>query len=165
MVEFARATLASCSCSLFLLFPIQKGRLVNEGDAVVKNAVSPAKSCGILIRMEDKFDIIVVGGGHAGAEAALIAARMGVNTLLVTGLLDAIARMPCNPSIGDWPKVILYLSLMPLAAKWDSTPISPRCRKRHSIPVVDLQSRLHVPNATRPNTRAGCNESSPASNT
>ena len=112
MVEFARATLASCSCSLFLLFPLQKGRLVNEGDAVVKNAVSPsARSCGILIRMEDKFDIIVVGGGHAGAEAALIAARMGVNTLLVTGLLDAIARMPCNPSIGGLAKSHLVFEL------------------------------------------------------
>lgn len=61
--------------------------------------------------MEDKFDIIVVGGGHAGAEAALIAARMGVNTLLVTGLLDAIARMPCNPSIGGLAKSHLVFEL------------------------------------------------------
>ena len=68
-------------------------------------------SCDILIRMEDKFDIIVVGGGHAGAEAALIAARMGVNTLLVTGLLDAIARMPCNPSIGGLAKSHLVFEL------------------------------------------------------
>ena len=45
--------------------------------------------------MNTNYDIIVVGGGHAGAEAALIAARMGVQTLLVTNLLDAIARMPC----------------------------------------------------------------------
>ena len=61
--------------------------------------------------MEDKFDIIAVGGGHAGAEAALIAARMGVNTLLVTGLLDAIARMPCNPSIGGLAKSHLVFEL------------------------------------------------------
>ena len=61
--------------------------------------------------MEDKFDIIVVGGGHAGAEAALIAARMGVRTLLVTGLLDAIARMPCNPSIGGLAKSHLVFEL------------------------------------------------------
>ena len=61
--------------------------------------------------MEDKFDIIVVGGGHAGAEAALIAARMGVSTLLVTGLLDAIARMPCNPSIGGLAKSHLVFEL------------------------------------------------------
>jgi len=61
--------------------------------------------------MHDKFDIVVVGGGHAGAEAALIAARMGVNTLLVTGLLDAIARMPCNPSIGGLAKSHLVFEL------------------------------------------------------
>ncbi len=61
--------------------------------------------------MEDKYDIIVVGGGHAGAEAALIAARMGVNTLLVTSLLDAIARMPCNPSIGGLAKSHLVFEL------------------------------------------------------
>lgn len=56
-------------------------------------------------------DIIVVGGGHAGAEAALIAARMGVPTLLVTGLKSAIARMPCNPSIGGLAKSHLVFEL------------------------------------------------------
>ena len=61
--------------------------------------------------MDDKYDIVVVGGGHAGAEAALIAARMGVRTLLVTGLLDAIARMPCNPSIGGLAKSHLVFEL------------------------------------------------------
>ena len=55
--------------------------------------------------------IIVVGGGHAGAEAALISARMGVDTLLVTGLADAIARMPCNPSIGGLAKSHLVFEL------------------------------------------------------
>ena len=66
---------------------------------------------GIIDRMEGKYDIIVVGGGHAGAEAALIAARMGVRTLLVTSLLDAIARMPCNPSIGGLAKSHLVFEL------------------------------------------------------
>ncbi len=55
--------------------------------------------------------IIVVGGGHAGAEAALISARMGINTLLVTGLKSAIARMPCNPSIGGLAKSHLVFEL------------------------------------------------------
>ena len=49
-------------------------------------------------------ELIVIGGGHAGAEAALAAARMGVETLLITSLKDAIARMPCNPSIGGLAK-------------------------------------------------------------
>ena len=61
--------------------------------------------------MEFRPQIIVVGGGHAGAEAALIAARMGVQTLLVTGLADAIARMPCNPSIGGLAKSHLVFEL------------------------------------------------------
>lgn len=46
------------------------------------------------------FDVIVIGAGHAGCEAALAAARMGCSTLLITLSLDTVAFMPCNPSIG-----------------------------------------------------------------
>lgn len=53
------------------------------------------------------YEIIVVGGGHAGCEAALAAARKGHNTLLVTGNIKNIADMPCNPSIGGSAKGIV----------------------------------------------------------
>ena len=56
------------------------------------------------MKPQSEFEIIVIGGGHAGAEAALASARMGCATLLVTTRREAIARMPCNPAIGGLAK-------------------------------------------------------------
>lgn len=54
-----------------------------------------------------KYDVIVVGGGHAGCEAALVCSRMGHKTLLITSNFNNIADMPCNPSIGGSAKGIV----------------------------------------------------------
>ena len=54
--------------------------------------------------MDNNFDIAVIGGGHAGCEAALAAARLGMKTVMFTINLDAVGNMPCNPSIGGTAK-------------------------------------------------------------
>ena len=54
--------------------------------------------------MQKSANICVIGAGHAGVEAALACARMGMDTILFTMSLDAIANMPCNPSIGGTAK-------------------------------------------------------------
>ncbi len=54
--------------------------------------------------LEDKYDVVVIGAGHAGCEAALASARLGMKTLMLTMSLDSIAMMPCNPNIGGTGK-------------------------------------------------------------
>ncbi len=54
--------------------------------------------------MKNEFDIAVIGGGHAGCEAALAASKLGLNTVMFTINLDAVGNMPCNPSIGGTAK-------------------------------------------------------------
>jgi len=58
----------------------------------------------IPVDSENHYDVIIVGAGHAGCEAALAAARMGCRTLLLTINLDTVAWMPCNPAIGGLAK-------------------------------------------------------------
>ena len=87
-----------------------------------------------------QFDLIVVGGGHAGAEASLAAARMGVRTLLVTSCTNAIARMPCNPSIGGLAKSHLVYELDALGGEMvrnaDKTALQAKILNRSRGPAV-----------------------------
>src|SRR6059036_3256106 len=57
-----------------------------------------------MITPQESFDVIVIGGGHAGCEAASAAARMGANTALITHRFDTIGAMSCNPAIGGLGK-------------------------------------------------------------
>ena len=86
------------------------------------------------------YEVIVIGGGHAGAEAALASARMGRTTLLVTSKKDAIARMPCNPSIGGLAKSHLVHELDALGGEMginaDATAIQSKILNRSRGPAV-----------------------------
>ena len=53
-----------------------------------------------MMIFNNNFDVIVVGGGHAGSEAAFAAANIGAKTLILTQQLDNIGQMSCNPAIG-----------------------------------------------------------------
>jgi tRNA uridine 5-carboxymethylaminomethyl modification enzyme len=90
--------------------------------------------------MTDKFEVIVIGGGHAGIEAALAAARLGRNTALLTHDRREIARMPCNPAIGGLGKGQLVREIDALGGEMalaiDASGIQFRLLNRRKGPAV-----------------------------
>ncbi|MFC0561286.1 tRNA uridine-5-carboxymethylaminomethyl(34) synthesis enzyme MnmG [Halalkalibacter alkalisediminis] len=87
-----------------------------------------------------EFDVIVVGAGHAGVEAGLAAARMGAKTLMLTLNLDAVAYMPCNPSVGGPAKGIVVREIDALGGEMarniDKTHIQMRMLNTGKGPAV-----------------------------
>lgn len=94
----------------------------------------------MLYLKNNYFNVIVVGAGHAGCEAALAAARLGLKTLLLTINMDKIALMPCNPSIGGVGKTHIVLELDALGGEMakiaDKTAIQIRMLNKSKGPAV-----------------------------
>ena len=86
------------------------------------------------------YDIAVIGAGHAGVEAALAASRLGLRTILFTLTLDAVANMPCNPSIGGTAKGHLVREIDALGGEMgkaaDATFLMSRMLNRGKGPAV-----------------------------
>ena len=93
-----------------------------------------------LTRHRHAYELVVVGAGHAGVEAALAAARMGIDTLLVTSRISAIAQMPCNPAIGGLAKSHLVYELDALGGEMgrnaDATALQAKILNQSRGPAV-----------------------------
>ena len=90
--------------------------------------------------MKMKYDVLVIGGGHAGCEAATAAANMGAHTLLVTMDMNKIAQMSCNPAVGGIAKGQIVREIDALGGQMglvtDATTIQFRMLNRSKGPAM-----------------------------
>ncbi len=75
-------------------------RIIKQGSPARRLGRAPGVHYTMPMRFAHSYDVIVIGGGHAGTEAALAAARMGARTLLLTQNVETVGQMSCNPAIG-----------------------------------------------------------------
>ena len=80
-----------------------------------------------MTAFENEYDVIVVGAGHAGTEAAVAAARSGASVALITSALETIGQMSCNPAIGGVAKGTVVREVTRWGASWPAQPILPWC--------------------------------------
>lgn len=90
--------------------------------------------------LEETYDVVVVGAGHAGCEAALACARLGLETICFTVSMDSIALMPCNPNIGGSSKGHLVREVDALGGEMgkniDKTYLQSKMLNRSKGPAV-----------------------------
>ena len=90
--------------------------------------------------LEESYDVVVVGAGHAGCEAALACARLGLETIVFTVSVDSIALMPCNPNVGGSSKGHLVRELDALGGEMgkniDATFIQSKMLNESKGPAV-----------------------------
>ena len=90
--------------------------------------------------VEETYDVCVIGAGHAGCEAALACARLGLETILFTISMDSVAMMPCNPNIGGSSKGHLVREVNALGRQLginiDKTFIQSKMLNKYTGPAV-----------------------------
>ena len=104
--------------------------------------------------VKENYDVVVVGAGHAGCEAALACARLGLETILFTISVDSIAMMPCNPNIGGSSKGHLVREIDALGGEMgkniDKTFIQSKMLNKSKGPAVhSLRAQADKENYSR----------------
>ena len=107
-----------------------------------------------MLKIEKNYDVVIIGAGHAGCEAALASARLGLDTIVFTVSVDSIALMPCNPNIGGTSKGHLVREIDALGGEMgkniDKSFIQSKMLNKSKGPAVhSLRAQADKQNYTR----------------